>query len=182
MRRYILLITCLLLNACASIVNVDYDKATNFANLKTFMVESKPVRVAQDTRIDSPFMQQRVATAIQQALKAKGMKSVISKADLQVKYYLDIKQEIESTDSGMTIGVGTSSGSTAFGFGFAVPASDTSSYDKLVVTLDMVSGSNGKLIWRGSLAYRLHDGGTPEKRTEQIQKMVQEILKQFPPH
>ena len=48
--------------------NVDYDKSVEFKNLKTYKINIKPVRVATDTRIDTPFMQQRVVNELKTAL------------------------------------------------------------------------------------------------------------------
>ena len=81
----------------------------------------------------------------------------------------------------MSIGIGTSSSSTAFGLGFNVPAAETSSFDKLVLTLDVLSAKTNKLIWRGSLASRLFDGSTPETNNKLVTELVTEILKNFPP-
>jgi len=171
----------LMLSACASMVNVDYDKNINFTSLKTYSVEEKPVRVSGDTRINSPFMQQRVVNEIKTTLTKRGFENLKQNAELQVKYYLDIKQEIETQDSAVSIGFGTSSYHSAVGFGFTVPIGETSSIDILVLTIDVVSAKTNKLIWRGSLGYSLYAGATPETYDSLVNELVVEILKNFPP-
>ena len=171
----------LLLSACASMVNVDYDKNINFTSLKTYSVEEKPVRVSGDTRINSPFMQQRVVNEIKTTLTKRGFENLKQNAELQVKYYLDIKQEIETQDSAVSIGFGTSSYHSAVGFGFTIPLGETSSIDMLVLTIDVFSAKTNKLIWRGSLGYSLYEGANPETYNKLVKELVVEILENFPP-
>ena len=181
MRIINIILFSLMLSACASGVNIDYDKDTNFKEFKTYNVEKTPIRVSADTRINSPFMQQRVVKELGRVLTKKGFQHLKANTELTVKYYLDIKQEIETEDSGVSIGFGRSSHHSAIGFGFTVPVGETSSIDKLVLTIDMTSSKTGELIWRGSLGYSLVEGATPETYSLLIKNLVAEILKNFPP-
>lgn len=182
MRIINIIVVALLLSACTSMVNVDYDKNTNFNLYKTYRVDTKPVRVTGDTRINSPFMQQRVVSELQAVLTGKGFENLNNKPDLDIKYFLDIKHDIETHDSGMvSIGIGTSSRHSAIGFGFNVPIGETTSIDLLVLTIDVVSTKSKELIWRGSLSYHLYEGATPETYTKLVKDLVAEILKEFPP-
>ncbi len=83
----------LMLSACTSMVNVDYDKNINFRSFTTYNIELVPVRVSGDTRVSSPFMQQRVEREINAELSKKGFESVKKNAELRIKYYLDITRE-----------------------------------------------------------------------------------------
>lgn len=179
--KLLLLSLSFILSACSSIVNVDYASGTDFTHYKTFTIQDKPVRVAKDTRLNSPFMQQRVVQGLEDALTAKGFNKGTASADLQVKYFLDIKQEWEARDSGVSVGVGTATGNSGFAFLYSQPTNDSGSYDKLMLTIDLVSTATNKLVWRGSLAYRLSNGNNPETYTELVNEMVVEILKNFPP-
>ena len=181
MRIITILLVSLMLSACASGVNIDYDKDANFKTFKTYNVDKTPVRISVDTRINSPFMQERVAKELDAVLTKKGFKYLKDNAELTVKYYLDIKHEVETDDSGVSIGFGRSSGNSAIGFGFGVPLGETSSIDKLILTVDVISSKAGTLIWRGSLGYTLVDGATPETYSQLIKDLVSEILKNFPP-
>jgi len=181
MRIINIVLVSLMLSACASSVNIDYDKDANFKKFKTYNIEKTPVRVSVDTRIDSPFMQERVAKELDAALTKKGFKHLKGNAELTVKYYLDLRQEVETDDSSVSIGFGTSSRSSAMGMGFMVPVGETSSIDKLVLTIDVISSKTDTLIWRGSLGYTLVDGATPETYSQFIKKLVAEILENFPP-
>lgn len=170
-----------ILSACTSMVNVDYDKATDFTSLKTYRIDKAPVRVSGDTRINSPFMQRRVESALNTELSKRGFESLKNNAELEIKYYLDIKQEFETQDSSVSFGFGSFGHHSAIGFGFDVPVGEVTSIDNLVLTIDVLSTKNNKLIWRGSLGYSLYEGATPETYDSLVKELVVEILKNFPP-
>ena len=182
MRIINIIVLALSLSACSSMVNVDYDKETNFNSYKTFNVNISPVRVSDDTRINSPFMQQRVVSELNKALTNKGFKNINENQDFDVQYYLDIKQDFETQDSGVvSLGLGSYSRHSSVGFGFTIPVGEAYSIDLLVLTVDLLSTKSKKLIWRGSLGYHLYEGATPETYTTLIKDLVTEILKEYPP-
>ena len=177
-----IIVLALSLSACTSMVNVDYDHDTNFNSYKTYKVTTTPVRVAEDTRINSPFMQQRVVSELNKTLKIKGFENKSKNQSFDVQYHLDIKQGFETQDSGIvSLGIGSYSHHSSVGFGFTIPVGETSSIDLLVLTIDMVSSKSKELIWRGSLGYHLYEGATPETYTMLIKNLVTEILKEYPP-
>ena len=182
MRIINIIVLALSLTACTSMVNVDYDHETNFNSYKTYKVKTTPVKVAEDTRINSPFMQQRVVSELDTSLKIKGFVSQSNNQSFDVQYHLDIKQGFETQDSGVvSLGIGSYSHHSSVGFGFTIPVGETSSIDLLVLTIDMVSSKSKELIWRGSLGYPLYEGATPETYTRLIKNLVTEILKEYPP-
>ena len=182
MRTIYITVMALMLSACASMVNVDYNKNTNFNKYKTYKIIITPVRVTEDTRIQSPFMQQRVVSELDKALTIKGFKNFKKNQDFDVQYYLDIKKDFETEDSGfVSFGTGNFSHHSSIGFGFTLPIGETNSIDSLVLTIDLVSTKSQELIWRGSLDYQLYEGATPEFYTDLVKNLVTEILKEFPP-
>ena len=180
MKSIFLSLAVFLLSACATSVNVDYKKDVNFAQIKTFLVQVKPVSTAVDTRIDNPLMQQRIVKAIRDELVQKGLSANQSNHDVVVKYHLSVKQEIESNNTGFALGFGTASHHSFLGMSYIFPERETSSVDNLILTIDMLD-DRGSLLWRGSLARRLYDGSTPESNTTLINDLVRQILSQFPP-
>ena len=171
-----------MLSACTSMVNVDYDRSTNFSSYKTFAIDARPVRISSDTRINSSLMQQRVVNELNATLTKNGFQNINQNADFSVKYFLDIRREIASQDSGVvSIGFGSSSRHSAIGLGFNIPIGETASIDYLVLTIDVVSTKTNNLLWRGSLGYSLYEGASPETYTKLINELVEEILQNFPP-
>lgn len=167
------------LAACGTTVNVDYDQTTNFQKLRSYTLDEQPVKIADDPRLDSPLFRQRLVEALHTHLQARGLRPA-SPADLRVSYRIDVKQEIESDPSGVSVGIGTYSRNVGIGFGYGFPVSDVESYDLMVLTIDM-HGPDDRLLWRGSDTRRLEAGSTPEKSTRLINELVESILKYYPP-
>ncbi|TDY03904.1 DUF4136 domain-containing protein [Thiohalophilus thiocyanatoxydans] len=180
-RRYFaLLLTALLLGGCSSTVNVDYEQSYNFAALKTYVLQEAPERIDDDPRLDTPMMQQRLIRAIRAELQQAGLREA-KPGEVRVSYRLDIKQEIESDSSGVSVGLGTFSRNVGIGFGYGFPTSGVESYDRLVLTIDLDNRETGDLLWRGSDSRRLYAGSTPKSNTELVNELVEAILKKFPP-
>ncbi|MFO8025762.1 DUF4136 domain-containing protein [Thiohalophilus sp.] len=180
LRGFILLLVSLQLVACSTTVNVDYDQNTDFATLHSFELQTEPVKISDDPRIDSRLMQQRVVTALRETLIRKGLQAS-TKPDMRVSYRIDIKQEIESDASGVSIGIGTFSRNVGIGFGYGFPASDVESYDRIILTIDFHDSAD-KLLWRGSDSRRLTSGSTPETLTRLVNDLVEAILERYPPN
>ena len=181
MRLISLLFVYLFLSACSSMANVDYDKKVNFKSFSTYRIQTKPVRVDDDTRVTTPFMQERIVNAIDVELTNKGLNKINNNANLKVMYYIDVKKDIETEDSSVSIGFGTSGYHSSIGMGFIFPVGEAYSIDKLFLTIDIISTKTNKLVWRGSLGYRLDGGATPETYTRMANELVAEILKEYPP-
>lgn len=181
MRSLKIICLSLILSACTATVNVDYDSDVNFKSYKIYNNVIDAVRVSSDTRIDSSFMKKRVVESINKTLVRNGYSKSVSKSDLKVKYYLDVKQEIETQESGMMIGFGTASANSSVAFGFNFPVGEAVSVDVLVLTIDMISTKTNKLIWRGSSGSYLSEEGTPKKYEEMIKSLVTAVLNKFPP-
>jgi len=93
---------------------------------------------------------------------------------------LGVRKEIDSSRTSMTVGVGTYGRRSAVGMTYGHPGY-VESYQRGILTIDMLQDSDKKLIWRGSSGRRLYDGSTPEKSDKQINAVVKEILDKFPP-
>ncbi|MCW9030849.1 MAG: DUF4136 domain-containing protein, partial [Gammaproteobacteria bacterium] len=64
MRLISLSLLYLFLTACSSMANIDYDSNIDFKSFSTYSMQEKPVRVDDDTRVTTPFMQERIIKAI----------------------------------------------------------------------------------------------------------------------
>ena len=179
-RNLFILFIISFLTACGTTVNVDYDKQTNFTNLNSFTLMPSPEIKTGDERLDSPLVDQRVRNAIQATLQARGFLQVKSNADFAVAYQLGVRKEIDSSRASMTVGVGTYGRRSAVGMTYSHPGY-VESYERGILTIDVLKGSDNKLVWRGSSGRRLYDGSTPEKSDKEINAVVKEILDKFPP-
>lgn len=179
LRSFALLLLSGLITACGTTVNVDYDQSADFAAVKTFNLDKTPSKISDDPRINSPLVQQRVTAAIRDTLQQKGLRAA-GQGDVRVSYRIDVKQEIESDQSGVSVGIGTFSRNVGIGFGYGFPAAEVESYDQIRLTIDL-QRPDGQLLWRGSDTRRLQAGSTPEKNTQLINELVQSILETYPP-
>lgn len=169
------------LTGCSTNVIVDYDKSVNFAAIRSYTLLPKSARSTEDTRLDSPLVDKRIITAIERNLQAKGISKQQASADIQVKYRVDVKQEIVSDDSGVSMMFGIGGNRSALGLGYSVPSADVKSHDLGVLTIDFISSKSEQLVWRGTSSRRLYDAGTPEDSEKLINSIVKEILDTYPP-
>ena len=168
------------LTACGTTVNVDYDKQENFQVLRTFTLLPSPETKTGDTRLDSPLVDKRIREAIVAYLTARGYRELKEKPDFAVAYQLGVRQELDSSRASMTVGVGGFYPHSAIGMTYGYPGY-VESYERGILTIDVLKGTDKKLVWRGSSGRRLYDGSTPEKSDKEINAVVQEILDKFPP-
>ena len=181
-RTLLILFGLVLITGCATNVNLDYDKHTNFAALQTYKLHLPPELYTQDGRINSTLMQNRIINIIDYSMNQRGFTKTSDTPDFLVKYRIDLKQEIENNRSSATIGIGSFGRHFGSGIGFSVPLdNDIQSYDRGIIGIDIISNQTGKLIWRGSSSRRLSNGSTPESLDKFAFDVVSEILLEFPP-
>ena len=183
MFRYSLLfiIMVAMLTGCASNVIIDYDRAVDFKTFKTYTILPKSDKSTEDVRLSSPLVDKRIVQAIKQNMSQKGFRLKNTSADIQVKFRIDVKQEITSDSSGVTMVFGTGSARSGIGIAYSVPSGEVRSQDKGVLTIDFISSKTGELVWRGSNSRRIYDSGTPESSEKLINSIVKEIFEKYPP-
>ncbi len=179
-RTLFLPLTVIFLTACGTTVNVDYDKQTDFQGLRTFTLMPSSESKTGDERLDSPLVDKRIRDAIVATLSQRGYRQVTDNPDFAVAYQLGVRQELDSSRASMTVGVGGFYPRSAIGMTYGYPGY-VESYERGILTIDILQGSDKKLVWRGSSGRRLYDGRTPEKSDKEINAVVQEIIDKFPP-
>lgn len=182
--RFQALITFLIISmvaGCSGItVSQDYDKQTNFAELKTYAWKSDPAAVKDDEAELSPLVAARIRSAIERELEAKGITYSQSSADFLVDYNLKVESKISSSNVQTSIGFGTG-GYRSFGAIGISSAPDIQQYDEGTLYIDFYASVNNKLVWRGISSQAIDKHEDPDKLTEQVNLNVQKILEQFPP-
>ncbi len=176
----LLISAILLLSGCATHVSVDYDKSFEFSRLQSYVLLPKSEASTEDKRLSSPLIDQRIIKAINDAMTAKGYYRSEGEEDMKLVYQLDLKQEIASDGSGVTMVLGTG-GRVGFGMVYNLPGGDVRTYDRGRLTIDILSADGKKLLWRGASSRRIHEAGTPEDNDRLINEIVWEILDKFPP-
>ena len=178
MRRTFLVGALLLFFAgCSSLqVSSDYNPDYDFSKLhKAAILYAK----SSDNTIS--LAQQRFAKAIKEELSRKGFVITDKKeADFYVIFHLNITEKTQVVTDYRTIGLYPYY-PAYYGYAMAVPVQREYSWTEGRFIIDAVDPRGNKIFWRGTATDRLHDFKTPRERMDYIQKVVAEVLKDFPP-
>ena len=148
--------------ALAQQVSTDYDHAANFANYKTYSwakVETK-----------SPLWQDRVQSAVDGQLAAKGWTKVESGGDAAV-VAIGTNQQKQQLNTYYTGG--------AWRFGGGMATSNTTTYTVGTLVVDIFDAKSKQLIWRGTAGDTMNDKA--EKNEKILTKAVEKLFQKFPP-
>ncbi len=150
-------------------ITTDYDHSVSFANFKTYSWGK--VETANS------LWDERVKSAVDSALTAKGWNQVASGGDVIVNAFGKTKSEhtIDTFYDGF--GGGGWRWRGFGGFGESTTTVDTYQVGTLVV--DMFDPNSKNLIWRGVASDTL--SGSPEKNTKKLDGEVHKLFEHFPP-
>jgi hypothetical protein len=149
-------------------IKTDYDHNANFSQYKTFSWEKVQTK--------DPLMVDRIKSAVNSALTAKGWTEVPSGGDVEV-FAIETTQDQQSLDTFYNgFGGGRRWGGFG-GFGNATTTVETFKVGTLVV--DLFDGKTEKLIWRSSSSDTLSNNA--DKNTKNLDKGVNKMFQHFPP-
>jgi hypothetical protein len=170
------LLALLLAPACASVrVSVDYAEQEDFSTYRTFTWLPRPQERTGDYRIDNPLLDERIRSAVERNLAAKGYQQVVDRApDFYVAYHLRIEEKIDV----YTVNRGYVD---YWGYYVAVPETRVRQYDEGSLVIDIADARKKQLTWRGVAVGRVREDPTPEQTTKRVDEAVSEILERFPP-
>ncbi len=170
-----------MLVACATATNVDYREGYDFSSIKNVRITPPVQSASSDTRVNSPLVDERIRNAITDYLTTRGIAVVDSNADASLAYQVGTRTNLEGGNSGFSIGLGTFGRHSAVGVGYGFPGYDVDSYDEFVLTIDILDVPDNAMLWRGSGTERLGESSTPETMTNMVNKLVSDILANYPP-
>ena len=156
--------------AWAQDVKVDYDKAANFAAIKTFSLKI-------GTSWGNPIGEKRVVDEITQALNEKGWTlAPEDKADAHVVLHGagQTKKTLNTFYSGMG-GYGYRWG----GMGMGSATTTESEYTVGTLVVDIFDAKTKQLMFRGTASDELSDKA--EKNVKKVEKAATKMFKDFPP-
>ncbi len=163
----VLLVGLTMSSGLAQKVNEDWDREVNFADYQTYMWK-------QGTPTPNPLMDQRVISAIESELSAKGIHKVESNPDMYVTYHASIHQNQQYVTDNFGYGYGR-----GWGGGMGSSTTRTYTYTKGTLVVDLWSAQGKKLLGRGTATDTLSD--KPEKNSKKIHKAMEKLFKKFPP-
>jgi uncharacterized protein DUF4136 len=148
-------------------VKTDYDHSVNFGQYKTYSWEK--------VRTKDPLLVDRIKSAVNNALAARGWAEVPSGGDVEV-FAIETTQNQQTLDTFYN-GFG---GGRRWGFGGLGDATTTvETYKVGTLVVDLFDGKTEKLIWRSSSSDTLSDKA--DKNTKNLNKGVNKMFQHFPP-
>lgn len=156
--------------AAAQDVKIDFDKAFNFAPVKTYSMKL-------GTAWGNDLSQRRVMTEFDEAIAAKGWKKVDeAQADIQVVIHgaTQTKRDATTFYSGMG-GYGYRYG----GMGMGTASTVVNEYKVGTVVVDMFDPKSKSLVFRGIAEGEISDNA--EKNAKRLDKASTKMFKNFPP-
>jgi hypothetical protein len=149
-------------------VKTDYDHNANFGQYKTYSW--------QKVQTKDPLVVDRIKSAVNSALAAKGWTEVPSGGDVEV-FAIETTQNQQTLD---TFYNGFGGGRRWGGFGgFGDATTTVETYKVGTLVVDLFDAKTQKLIWRSSSSDTLSDKA--DKNTKNLDKGVNKMFQHFPP-
>lgn len=157
--------------AAAQDVQYNFDQQVDFSRFKTY----KWAEIPGGQKLDD-LLSRHIRDAFDAGLAKKGLtKTDADSADLYVGWQVAVNQEKELTAYGTGWGYGP--GWRGSGMGTA----KTSTILIGTLVLDMYDTQNKQLVWRSSATKTIDTNANPEKRSKNLAKAVDKMLKNYPP-
>jgi hypothetical protein len=172
-RKILTSIGAALLCATASFaqqVKTDYDRSADFSQYKTYSW--------QKVQTQDPLWVDRIKSAVNSALAAKGWTAVDAGGDVAI-VAIEMTQDHQTLNTfydGFGGGWGWRRGG-GMGFGDATTTEETYKVGTLVV--DFFDAKTKKIIWRGSSSDTL--SSKSDKNIKELDKGIQKLFAHFPP-
>jgi len=157
-------------NASAQQVKTDYDHNANFGQYKTFSWAKVQTK--------DPLLVERIESAVNTDLAAKGWTLVPSGGDVEV-FAVETTQDQQTLDTFYS-GFGGGRRWRGFGGGFDDATTTVETYQVGTLVIDLFDAKTKQLIWRSSSSDTLSDNAN--KNTKNLDKGVSRMFKDFPPN
>jgi hypothetical protein len=177
LRRLYLGIITALIAGCATTPYHEFDSSVNFAGWKSFEWRS-PEHFGEkvnDPILDSALLSQRMETAINGSLTARGYNSNAENPDFIVTYHA--AKDLDIDNSGPTFSFGIYRGWSHLNTGMLFD-NRPRIREQGVLIIDVIDARTEKLAWRGWREVPLTQDYF---RGEKVIETVQNILSAFPP-
>lgn len=174
------LASALVLVACGGGVTVssDYDPGVDFARYGTYAWAERTETGDDDPRVYNSITMQRVRTAVDRALAAKGY----GEADEGADFYVAWHGAIEGRMSYQTINSHYGYGWGWYG-GMGVGTSNTyvNEWDEGTLLVDIIDAGTNQLVWRGTATGTVERNLSPQESQARLDDAAAKLLQTFPP-
>ena len=166
------LMTLALLAACSTMdVQTDYWEEADFTKFQTFRYSESTTTVA----VTAPLADQRIVSAIRQAMTTSGFTEVEDDADMIVTYYGSTSEGLRFT----TTYTGMSGWALARGMTTGTATTTATTYQEGTLVIDIWESSENQLLWRSTITHTLSEN--PDRNADRIDRAVSRALSEFPP-
>ncbi len=170
--KYILsVIVSLFFIACSTLeVHNDYDENYQFSTAKTFSIVHN-IKEGENTLLND-----RITAALKNVLLSKGYTQVSrDNADLIFVYHYGAKDKVDIQTDYQMVGI------RRYGFGGTMVATTTAyEYTEGTIVIDALDTKTNKIVWRSVGTLEVKYKKTPQERKEYVQKIISEVMKDFP--
>lgn len=185
-KMYTSIVIALLFSACSTLkVETDYDTSHDFTKNSTYAV------VYNVKEGDNTLIKDRIKESIRTNIAVKGYKEVDKEsAELIFVFHAHVTQMSDIRTDYQTIGYGGFGygGGWAYGGyrgygggGMVVPHTTTYRWEEAKLIVDAYNPKTKKIVWRGIVKDEISGSSyTPQETTKYINKVVSEVLKDFP--
>jgi Domain of unknown function (DUF4136) len=189
MRRVVELALCLGLGAACSSgpdIQTDYDPASaaKIQNYHTYSWMPAPEGYKAPV---SPIVLNRIGSAVDQTLAAKGFEKRTSGAtDFKLGWHVTTKEMTDYQTVNNTYGYGGYGWGRWGGMGMGGMTTGVSNttqrnWTQGTFILDVVDGPSNNLVWRSVVQGEVKPDKTPQENAEHIDGVVQKMFADFPP-
>lgn len=185
--RSCFLFWALSLTACSSLqVSSDYDDKADFSSLQSYNWLPAPKIESGDPEVQyDSLLGQRVKSAVETQLAAKGFRRQTEKADVLVTYHVAVDQQVSVTYLNELYGYGPGWGPSyrrrMLHYGYPGRDVMVSEYQQGTLIIDIVRASDKQLIWRGTASDEVYPDMSMEAREKRVREAVEKIFAQYPP-
>ena len=180
-----LVLTAFMAGCSTMKVTSERDQNHDFSQVKTYQWIASPAEILDD---DDIYINEDIQKALNAELIKRGLRPVMNAADadMQVAYYVKLREELEYTE-------GSGNSDRDFSGGFVYNREQSSwSYDERepdlnvytveIGTLTMLAydSKTGKRVWRGNLKTKIERSQPPERQQERIRKATEKLMNIFP--
>jgi len=169
-------------------VITDYDRKADMSHYKTFAwLEQEKLPIfrggipEEKRKMSDEDLDKMIRNYVDIELTKKGfLKATETEPDFLVSYYAvaKLQLEIQKYDSGATANPNLPYGHWR---PFYESSSDSLLMSQGTLSIDIIEGSEKQLVWRASATDIFEDKDTNTKAQKKIRKIIQKILKKFPP-
>jgi hypothetical protein len=158
------LVLLLAANASAQKITVEFDQAADFTRYRTFAIRNGQLN-SPNPALNSELVKKRIEADIESTLTAKGLTKVIGPSDLNVRYTLGTRRNVETEayPAGWR-GMGTRI--------VRVP------YARGTLVIDLRDPSTRSLVWRAIATDEKRDAAQLEGK---LHDMVRKSIEKYPP-